>query len=149
MATAWLIFKIPPAQTFRLATKAVPQATRLNEVGALCWTELYTRDPEKVSNSTPHFSVGVRNHGKRGQCRTQCLTLPMRINGWWHAGDAQRNAGLTALASYFQVEDADASAEHAEQLGGQMQPADGHPKYRAINARGPAGSSVAIIKLTQ
>jgi predicted enzyme related to lactoylglutathione lyase len=97
------------------------EAMRLNEVGALCWTELYTRDPEKASafysalfgwrpkpwdgGPMPYtmFSIPGQEREAGGM-----LTMPAEMPGQAH------------WLPYFHVKDADKSAKQVQDLGGRI-----------------------------
>jgi predicted enzyme related to lactoylglutathione lyase len=96
-----------------------PQATRLNEIGALCWTELYTRDPVKAADFYSGL-FGWRPQPWKGGA------MPYTM---FNLADEDRPAcGMLAMPSempgpsqwlpYFQVEDADRSADRNSELGG-------------------------------
>lgn len=98
-----------------------PQVTRLNEVGAVCWTELYTHDPIKAAEFYSGL-FGWRPQPWKGGA------MPYTM---FHLADEDRPAGgMLAMTSempgpsywlpYFQVEDADKSAEYTKELGGKI-----------------------------
>lgn len=129
-----------------------PQATRLNEVGALCWTELYTRDPIKVAEFYSGL-FGWRAEPWKGGA------MPYTT---FNLADEDRPAGgMLAMPDempgsshwlpYFQVADADKSAAHTEELGGKIcnAPMDIASIGRMAMLSDPQGAAFAVIKLTQ
>ena len=127
-----------------------PQATRLNEVGALCWTELYTRDPVKAADFYSGL-FGWRPQPWKGGA------MPYTM---FNLADEDRPAGgMLAMPSempgpshwlpYFQVEDADKSAERNSELGGKTcnPPMDLPGIGRMAMLTDAQGAAFAIIKL--
>jgi len=95
------------------------ELTRINDVGALCWTELYTHDPEKaaVFNSALYRWRPKRWHGG-----------PMPYTMFNIAGREQATGGMLATEMpgtphwlpYFQVRDADKATARVQELGGKI-----------------------------
>jgi len=127
-----------------------PQATRLNEVGALCWTELYTRDPIKAAE----FYSGL--FGWRPQPRKGG---PMPYTMFNLADEDRPAGGMLAMPPempgpshwlpYFQVEDTDKLAERNGELGGKIcnAPMDIASVGRMAMLSDPHGAAFAVIKL--
>jgi len=131
-------------------TKEMPQATRLNELGALCWTELYTRDAAKASTFYSAL-FGWRPEPWKGG--------PIPYTMFNLAGEDRPAGGMLAMPKempgspnwlpYFQVENADKSAEHARETGGKIcnPPMDIPSIGRMAMLADPQGAAFAIIKL--
>jgi uncharacterized protein len=127
-----------------------PEETRLNEVGALGWTELYTRDAARAST----FYSGL--FGWRPQ---PWEGGPMPYTMFNLAGEDRPAGGMIAMPDempgaphwlpYFRVEDADKSAERARELGGKITnpPMDIPTIGRMAMIADPQGAAFAIIKL--
>ncbi len=130
--------------------KANPGATRINEVGALCWTELYTRDPEKAS---AFYSAlfGWRPKPWEG---------PMPYTVFNFAHEDRMAAGMLSMSDemkgmpphwlpYFQVDDTDASAARAREMGASVMvpPTDIPNVGRFAMMADPQGAAFAIIRM--
>jgi uncharacterized protein len=127
-----------------------PQATRLNEVGALCWTELYTHDPIRAANFYSGL-FGWRPQPWKGGAMPHTM---------FNLADEDRPAGgMLAMPTdmpgpshwlpYFQVEDTDKSADYAKELGGKIcnTPIDIASIGRMTMLSDPQGAAFAVIKL--
>ena len=127
-----------------------PQGIRLNEIGALCWTELYTRDPTKAATFYSGL-FGWRPQPWRGGA------VPYTL---FHLADQDRPAGgMMAMPTempgrshwlpYFQVDDADKSAEFSKELGGKIcnPPMEIASVGRMAMLADAQGAAFAVIKL--
>ncbi|MBI1874300.1 MAG: VOC family protein [Acidobacteria bacterium] len=124
--------------------------TRIDEPGALCWTELATTDTKKagtfyeqlfgwrlkVGDASPMQYTEFINRGKP-------IAGMMQIQPEW--GPAPPN-----WMPYFAVADCDATAKRATDLGGSLRvpPSDIPNVGRFSVIRDPQGAVFAIVKLT-
>jgi len=128
-----------------------PEEVRLNELGALCWTELYTRDTKKSSEFyTRLFGWSAKPFDKS----------PMPYTIFNVAGDERMLGGMLEITKdmegmqpqwlpYIMVENADKSAERAGKLGGKVhcEPMDIPTVGRMAILTDPQGAMLAIIKI--
>jgi predicted enzyme related to lactoylglutathione lyase len=131
--------------------KAHPGATRLNEVGSLVWTELYTRDTKKASA----FYTGLF-----GWQTKPFPESPMPYTVFQRPGDERGLGGMLDMTGqlpaevpphwlpYFSVEDADKIVARSGELGGSvLMPATDIPTVgRLAILKDPQGAAFAIIK---
>jgi len=130
--------------------KAHPGATRINELGALVWTELYTRDPEKASA----FYAALFGW------RPKPWDGPTPYTVFNFAGEDRMAAGMLLMPEemkgvpphwlpYFQVEDTDKFVARARELGGNViAPPMDIPKVGRLAIIGdPQGAAFAVIKM--
>ena len=127
----------------------------LNEPGALCWSELTTRDTKAAESFYTRLFGWTAQHGAPGagmeytefhnQGRSGVGMLPM---------PAQMSANVPSYwMPYFQVADCDVSAAKAQELGAivMVPPQDipGHPTSmgRFAIAKDPQGAMFAVFKL--
>ena len=145
------IIQDPTGAVFSLwQGKAHQGASRLNAVGALAWTELYTRDPARAS---AFYSAlfGWRPKPWEG---------PMPYTVFNFAGDDRSAAGMFPMGDemkdvpphwlpYFQVTDTDAAVKRAGEMGGTViMPASDIPKVgRLAILKDPQGAAFAVIKI--
>ncbi|MGH9312710.1 MAG: VOC family protein [Vicinamibacterales bacterium] len=129
--------------------KAHPGATRINEVGALVWTELYTRDPDNASAFYSRL-LGWRPKPWEG---------PMPYTVFNLAGEERMAGGMLSMPDemegvpphwlpYFQVDDTDKIVARARELGANviMPPTDVPKVGRLAIVADPQGASFAVIK---
>jgi uncharacterized protein len=118
----------------------------VDEPGAFCWAELLTRDKQKAAA----FYTGLFGWDTKGDPRyTEWTQGKESIGGMM---EIQKEWGDTPphWLAYFQVEDADRSAEKAKSLGAtvMMGPQDIPEVGRFVLLRDPQGAAFYIIKLT-
>jgi uncharacterized protein len=119
-------------------------ATLVNDVGALCWTELATSDVERATSffgelfgweyeTDDRGYVTIRNAGRRnGGIREQTEAERRREPSW---------------LPYFTVEHADDAARTAERLGGQpLVPVTEIPIGRLAVVADPLGAAFAVFE---
>jgi predicted enzyme related to lactoylglutathione lyase len=123
----------------------------LREPGALCWTELATRDTAAAKKFyTTLFGWKEKTSTDAGMAYTE-----FSVGGTPGAGMMEMNAQMAGVPahwlSYFQVADCDASANKAKELGGAflMPPTDIPNVGRFSVIRDPQGAVFAIIKLAR
>jgi len=129
--------------------KSHPGATRMNEVGALAWTELYTRDPEKAS---AFYSALFNWQPKPWEGPT-----PYTVFNF--AGEERMAGGMLPMPDemkdvpphwlpYFQVGNTDGTVARARELGANVVvPAMDVPKVgRFAIIADPQGASFAVIQ---
>jgi len=125
----------------------------LNEPGALCWTELNTRDTKAseafytqmfgwtAKHSAPSSGMEYTEFSVDGQPSIGMMPInehmPAHVPSYW--------------MPYFQVADADASAAKAKQLGGSVMvpPTDIPNTGRFAIVSDPQGAMFAVFKFTQ
>jgi predicted enzyme related to lactoylglutathione lyase len=131
--------------------KAHPGATRLNEVGSLVWTELYTRDTAKASA----FYTGLF-----GWQTKPFEGSPMPYTVFQRPGDERGLGGMLDMTGqlpaevpphwlpYFAVEDTDKIVARSGDLGGTViMPATDIPTVgRLAILKDPQGAVFAVIK---
>jgi predicted enzyme related to lactoylglutathione lyase len=118
----------------------------VNEPGTLCWNELNTRDVEgaltfyeRVFGFTTKRSAEYNEFGLGGRSVAGCMTMP---------------AGVPAEVPshwlvYFAVDDTDAAAARAAELGGTAMPAIDVPDVgRFAVLMDPLGAVFAVIKMS-
>jgi predicted enzyme related to lactoylglutathione lyase len=127
-----------------------PGARVFNEPGALCWTELSTRDTKAAEAFYTQLFGWVPKHSPPGS--------PMEYTEFSVAG--RPSIGMMVMPKempafvpafwlpYFQVADVDVSAEKAKSLGGkiQMPPTDIPNTGRFAMLTDPQGAGFAIYK---
>ena len=122
----------------------------LNEPGALCWSELTTRDPKRAEafytalfgwtakNSAPNAAMPYTEFMNQGKAGVGMMPMPAQmpphVPSYW--------------MPYFQVADCDASTEKARQLGGTVMvpPQDIEKLGRFAVFRDPQGAVFAVFK---
>jgi hypothetical protein len=127
-----------------------PGATRINEVGALAWTELYTKDTDKAG---AFYSALFKWQAKPWDS-------PNPYTVFYLSGDEKMAGGMLPITAemgnvpphwlpYFQVEDADASVAKAETLGAKawVPPMDVPTVGRLAILADPQGAMFAVVKL--
>lgn len=124
-------------------------AAVVNEPGAVCWNELMTRHPEAAKN----FYQAVFGWEPEVQPMGDYDYTTWSLGGQQVAGMLPMGEQFPAEVppfwlTYFAVEDADATAADAAQLGGQvsMPPTD-IPVGRFAVLTDPAGAAFGVIKL--
>ena len=125
----------------------------LNEPGALCWTELNTRDTRAAEAFyTKLFGWGV----KHSAASTAMEYTEFSVGGQPSIGMMPMNEHMPAHVPaywmpYFQVADADASVAKAQTLGGKvMVPAQDIPGTgRFAIVSDPQGAMFAVFKFAQ
>ena len=130
--------------------KSHPGATRINEVGALCWTELYTNDMNKaVAFYTSLFDWT----GKPWDSPTPYTVLTFKGQDKMAGGVLQMTKDMQGMPPhwlpYFQVEDTDKVVARAKELGGNVivPPMDIPNVGRMATITDPQGAAFAVIKL--
>jgi predicted enzyme related to lactoylglutathione lyase len=126
-----------------------PGVTRINEVGALCWTELYTRDTKKASAFYTSL-FGWRTKPFEGS--------PMPYTVFQLPGDELGFAGMLDMSDempgvpphwlpYFQVDDTDKIVARGRELGAEpIMPATDVPTVgRLAIIKDPQGAVFAVI----
>jgi predicted enzyme related to lactoylglutathione lyase len=131
--------------------KAHPGATRINEVGALSWTELYTNDMNKAvafytglfdwtarpmeNSPTPYTIFSIQGQDKMAGGALQMTNEMQGMPPHW--------------LPYFQVDDTDKTADRARELGGNVivPPMDIPNVGRMATIADPQGAAFAVIKL--
>lgn len=124
----------------------------VGEIGTLCWDELWTTDRKKAIE----FYSGLFGWSAKEGTDSPA---PGGYTEWMNGG--QPIGGMMEITPemgpvppnwlpYFMVEDCDASANKAKELGGQIQvPPMDIPKVGRFSVlRDPQGATFAIIKLT-
>jgi predicted enzyme related to lactoylglutathione lyase len=122
----------------------------VNEPGAVCWTELATRDKRAAAS----FYRGMFDWD--GQEQTGLGPLPYTMwmkDGAPAAGMFELPAEMAGVPPhwmpYFQVEDTDATVEEAKKLGGNvlMPPTDIPTIGRFATLTDPTGAAFSVIKM--
>jgi hypothetical protein len=123
----------------------------VGEIGTFCWDELWTTDRKKATEFYTGLFGWTAKESEAG--------APGGYTEWMNAG--QPIGGMMEITPemgpvppnwlpYFTVEDCDASANKAKQLGGKLQvpPMDIENVGRFSVVQDPQGAMFAIIKLT-
>jgi predicted enzyme related to lactoylglutathione lyase len=145
------VIKDPTGAIFSVwQAKSHPGATRINEVGALCWTELYTNDMDKaVAFYTSLFDWT----GKPWDSPTPYTILTFKGQDKMAGGVLQMTKDMQGMPPhwlpYFQVEDTDKVVARAKELGGNVivPPMDIPNVGRMATITDPQGAAFAVIKL--
>jgi uncharacterized protein len=146
------VIQDPTGATFSIwQAKTHPGATRINEVGALCWTELYTRDAKKATA----FYTGLF-----GWKPKPFEGSPMPYTVFNLPGNERGLGGMVDMTDempgvpphwlpYFMVEDTDKIVASAGKLGGNViMPATDVPTVgRLAILKDPQGAAFAVIKV--
>ena len=121
---------------------------RLNEMGTLCWTELYTTD---FDQAVAFYSAlfGWRAEPWEGGPMPYVVfhhnEQESRIGGMLEITD-EMHATKPMWEPYFQVEDADATAQQAKQMGAKVCKVFDVPKIgRIAQIADPQGAMFAVI----
>jgi predicted enzyme related to lactoylglutathione lyase len=130
--------------------KEHPGATRINEVGALAWTELYTKDTDRAAAF----------YSELFKWRAKPWDSPTPYTVFYLSADDRMAAGMLPITAemgdvpphwlpYFQVENTDAIVARAEKLGAKtwVPPMDVPTVGRLAILADPQGASFAVIKL--
>ncbi|MCU1381706.1 MAG: Glyoxalase/bleomycin resistance protein/dioxygenase [Acidobacteria bacterium] len=125
----------------------------LNEPGALCWTELNTRDTKKAEA----FYTGLFGWGVKHAAPSSAMEYTeFSVDGQPAIGMIPMNEHMPAgvpsyWMPYFQVANTDASAEKIAELGGSiMVPAQDIPGTgRFAIGRDPQGAMFAVFQYTE
>jgi predicted enzyme related to lactoylglutathione lyase len=128
----------------------VSEPTLLNDIGALCWTELYTTDMAAASNFYTQL-VGWKAGAFEASPMPYTMFTPananMPIGGMLKITEEMEGMQPQWLP-YFRVEDADKSAELARKLGAKIHgPWDIPTVGRMAMAQDTEGACFAFIKL--
>jgi predicted enzyme related to lactoylglutathione lyase len=125
----------------------------LNEPGALCWTELSTRDTKAAEAFYTKLFGWVPKHSAPGATMEY---TEFSVNGQSGIGMMPMVAEIPAHVPpywmpYFQVDDADASAAKAKALGGNIvvPPQDIPTAGRFAIVSDPQGAMFAVFKFAQ
>ena len=130
--------------------KAHPGATRINEVGALCWTELYTPDMNKAVD---FYSSLFPWTATPWESPTPYTVFSFTGQEKMAAGVLQMTADMQGMPPhwlpYFQVEDTDKTVARARELGGTVvvPPMDVPNVGRMATLADPQGATFAVIRL--
>jgi hypothetical protein len=130
--------------------KATPGASRLNEIGALAWTELYTKDTDKAAA----FYSGLF------KWEAKPWEGPNPYTVFYFAGEERMAGGMLPITDqmqgmppmwlpYFQVDDTDRTVAKAQELGAKVwvPPMDVPNVGRLAIIADPQGAMFAVIKL--
>lgn len=126
-----------------------PEPTLINEVGALCWTELYTNDTRTAQHFySDLFGWHAQPFGD-GPMPYTIFSLPSEPRGF--AGmlpiTEEMHGRTPQWVPYFMVEDADKTAGLARKLGAQIHGPEDIPTVGRIAVMvDPEGATFAIIK---
>ncbi|HKH67836.1 MAG TPA: VOC family protein, partial [Reyranella sp.] len=116
-----------------------------NQAGGFCWTELTTRDIDAAKAFYPRvFGWGVKDHPGY----TEWTIDDRSIAGAMTMGDNFPPEVPPHWVVYFAVEDADATAAKAQELGGRASPIMDSPAGRFAILNDPHGAVFAVIKLS-
>ncbi len=122
-----------------------------NEPGSFTWNELQTRDMNAAKQFYPKvFGWGVKDNAAGPMTYTE-----WQVNGRSIAGGMAMDPSMPANVPpnwlvYFAVDDTDAAAAKAQQLGGRiMMPPMDSPAGRFAVLTDPAGAAFAIIKISR
>ncbi|HEY7450258.1 MAG TPA: VOC family protein [Vicinamibacterales bacterium] len=147
------VIKDPTGAIFSIwQAKAHPGATRIDEVGALCWTELYTGDMQKAiafytglfdwtakpmeNSPTPYTLFHFKGQDKMAGGAMEITKEMQGMPPHW--------------LPYFQVDDTDIIVARAKELGGNVVvPAMDIPNVgRMATLADPQGAAFAVVQLT-
>ena len=148
------VLQDPTGAVFQVwQTKKSIGAMILNEPGALCWTELNTRDTKaaeafytklfgwSAKHSAPGSPMEYTEFSNQGQPSIGMMPMnehmPANVPSYW--------------MPYFQVTDADASVAKVNALGGKVivPPTDIPKTGRFAIVSDPQGATFAVFKFTQ
>jgi hypothetical protein len=116
-----------------------------NEPGSFCWTELTTRDVDKAKAFYPRvFGWGIKDNPGY----TEFTVNDRSIAGMLKMGDNFPPEVPPHWVVYFAVEDADATAAKAQELGGRASPIMDSPAGRFSIVNDPHGAVFAVIKVS-
>jgi predicted enzyme related to lactoylglutathione lyase len=146
------VIKDPTGAIFSIwQAKSHPGVTRINEVGALCWTELYTNDMSKAVA----FYEGLFDWtGKPLDGPTPYTIFFFKDQEKMAGGALQMTKEMQGMPAhwlpYFQVEDTDNVVGSARALGGTVivPPMDIPNVGRMATIADPQGAAFAVVKLT-
>src|SRR5262245_3715264 len=127
-----------------------PAPIRVNEVGALCWSELYTRDAAKASSFYSELFGWRPKPFEQSPMPYTVFNLPSEKRGIGGMVAMPREMpGSPHWLPYFQVKDADSKSEQIRSLGGKItHPAmDGPTVGRIVLVADSQGAEFAIIKI--
>jgi hypothetical protein len=147
------VIKDPTGAIFSIwQAKAHPGATRIDEVGALCWTELYTNDMNKaVAFYTSLFDWD----SKPWDSPTPYTIFSLKGQDKMVGGVLEMTSEMQGMPPhwlpYFQVEDTDRIVARANELGGSViVPAMDIPNVgRMATIADPQGATFAVVRLEQ
>lgn len=120
----------------------------LREPGALCWTELHTRDTKAAERFyTQLFGWNAKTGGEGAHAYTEFSVQGTTGAGMMQMGDQLRNVPPHWM-TYFQVQDCDAAAARATSLAGRLNvpPGDIPNVGRFAVISDPQGAVFAIFK---
>jgi predicted enzyme related to lactoylglutathione lyase len=144
------VLQDPAGATFSVwEPKSHIGVTRINEPGALCWTELATRDVEGAERFyTSLFGWGLKKSAGGGMEYTELLNEGVPIGGMMKMGDQYPPGVPPHWLTYFAVDDCDASASKAASLGGTtlVGPMDIPNTGRFAVVQDPQGAVFAVYK---
>jgi predicted enzyme related to lactoylglutathione lyase len=127
-------------------------AELFNVPGALCWTELITRDPEGAKAFYGAvFGWGVKDNVFGPVTYTEWLVNGVSVAGMMPMVGEQWAPDLPPhWMVYFAVNDCDATASHAAELGGTVSVAPTDiPQGRIAVINDPQGASFSVIRMAQ
>ncbi len=133
-----------------------PGAGIVNEPGAMSWNELATRDPEGSKGFYGELFGWTGSDSDMGGFQYTMWQLPSSPEGSGvggmipMAGDQWPEHVPPHWMVYFAVEDTDAAAEKAKELGGKVvvEPFD-TPAGKAAVLNDPSGAAFSVIALSQ
>lgn len=120
--------------------------------GAICWTELATRDAEAAKKFYSELlGWKLETSQAAGMNYTEIVVGDKHVGGIYQLDEAceeQANAPSRWM-SYVAVDDVDAAARRTEELGGKvvMQPMDIPNVGRFCIINDPTGATISLIKL--
>lgn len=129
----------------------MPPESRINETGALCWNELCTRDAATSVKFYAETLGWTPTEFEGGQMPYTIFTMPGHekgVAGMLEITKEMEGCVAPQWLPYFQVEDADATAARANELGGKAQePMDIPNVGRIVYINDNQGAAVAVIQV--
>jgi uncharacterized protein len=124
-------------------------AELVNEPNALCWNELTARDIDTARDFyRTVFGWGVKTNPFEGTVYTEWKLGDHSVGGMIQMTDEWPDDIPSHWMTYFAVADCDASADHAEELGGKvLDPPIDIPPGRFAVVSDPQGAVFSIIKM--
>jgi len=126
-----------------------PYAELVNEPNTLCWNELTTRDIDTARDFyRAVFGWGVRTNPFEGTVYTEWKLGEHSVGGMIQMTDDWPDDIPPHWMTYFAVDDCDASADHAEELGGKvLDPPMDFPPGRFAVVSDPQGAVFSILEM--
>lgn len=126
-------------------------AAILREPGALCWTELATRDTKAAEHFYTKLFGWTSKTGSDGSMEYTEFSVQGTPSAGMMAMTPQMGSAPPHWTPYFAVTDCDATADKAKQLGGRayVPPTDIPKVGRFAVLADPQGAVFSVIKLTR